>query len=119
MKHRPSWACPDYDQHVDTVCPECLRIYESTGRRLGRRDMPPRVVFGQGWFSIGAVHWFPATDDAVFPSRDGKRVLAQAICGGICDVTICGAPRAGEGWACKKCLRALEKARSASPDGVE
>jgi hypothetical protein len=72
--------------------------------------LPPRIDFGRGWFSVGAVHWFPATNDSVFPSRDGKRLLAQAICGGICEVTACYAPRAER--PCKKCLLALDKLRA-------
>ena len=111
MRRRPpSWACPDYEQHGDVVCPECLRIFEAHGQQLEAWDhLPPRTDFGEGWFSMGAVHWFPATDDTVFPSRDGKRVLAQAICGSICEVTFTWAPKARR--ACRKCLRVLEKGR--------
>jgi hypothetical protein len=110
-RRRPSWACHDYEEHGNVVCPECLRIYEAHGRRLQGWDLlPPRTTFGRGWFSVGAVHWFPATDDAVFPSRDGKRLLAQAICGGICDVTFCYAPRAER--PCRKCVQTLDKLRA-------
>jgi hypothetical protein len=65
------------------------------------------VVFGRGWFSHGAVHWFGASDETVFPARDGNRVLAQAVCGGICDVTLAYAPRAGN--ECRKCVSVLRK----------
>lgn len=108
----PSWACPEYERHGDAVCPACLALFESRGSQLGDWDMfPPRVEFGPGWFSVGAVHWFSATDDVVFTARDGRRVLAQAVCGSICDVTICWAPRAGR--RCRKCTAALKKIEAA------
>jgi hypothetical protein len=66
------------------------------------------MAFGRGWFSGGATHWFAGTDATVFPARDGKRLLAQAACGGILDVTLCWAPNVGR--ECTKCLRAIEKA---------
>ncbi len=74
--------------------------------------MPPHAEFGRGWFSVGAVHYFEGTDATVFPSRDGKRVLAAALCGGICDVTIAWAPQAER--ECDKCIRALKKAGALS-----
>jgi hypothetical protein len=71
------------------------------------------VTFGQGWFSVGATHWFEASDATLFPSRDGQRLLAQAACGGICEVTIAWAPRSGN--ECRKCLRALGRVVSQMP----
>ncbi|WP_437899261.1 hypothetical protein [Sorangium sp. So ce124] len=110
MSRRPSWACPAYERHGDAICPECLRLY---GDRCqlpeARAPLPPRMSFGQGWFSVGATHWFEASDATLFPSRDGQRLLAQAACGGICDVTIAWAPRPGD--ECRKCLHALRKLR--------
>jgi hypothetical protein len=72
------------------------------------------VTFGQGWFSVGATHWFEASDATLFPSRDGQRLLAQAACGGICEVTIAWAPCPGS--ECQKCLRALRKVMSQMKD---
>jgi hypothetical protein len=65
------------------------------------------VKFGRGWFSKGATHWFAANDSTVFVSKDGKRTLAAAICGGVCEVTLCWAAQAGR--ECGKCLTALRK----------
>jgi hypothetical protein len=105
----PGWACEKFNEHGEqTVCDDCLKKFRAQGSKTQHWDMPPRTKFGQGWFSVGAVHWFDATDDAVFPARDGSRVLARAVCGGICDVTLNWAPRAGR--ECEKCLRALKKA---------
>jgi hypothetical protein len=55
--------------------------------------MAPRVHFGRGWHGIGASHWFEADDATVFPSRDGKRLLAAAVCGGICEALLAFPPR--------------------------
>jgi hypothetical protein len=71
------------------------------------------VTFGRGWFSVSATHWFEASDATLFPSRDGQRLLAQAACGGICEVTIAWAPRLGD--ECRKCLRTLCKVMSQKP----
>jgi hypothetical protein len=114
MKRRPSWACQEFERHGNVVCPECLRLYEAQGRHLERWDMlPPRATFGRGWFAVGATHWFEATDATVFPSRTGERLLAQAACGGICEVTMAWAPRNRE--PCRKCARVLEKANPPPP----
>ena len=114
MRRRPSWACPELERHGNVVCPECLRLYEAGGRHLEPWDMlPPRAAFGRGWFAVGATHWFEATDATVFPSRDVKRLLAQAACGGICEVTMAWAPRDRE--PCRKCARALAKANPPTP----
>lgn len=113
MRRVPPWACKNYPDHGEVVCPDCLRNYEATGQTRDRAvGLPPRTNFGRGWFSVGATHWFAATDATVFPSRDGKRVLAQAVCGGICDVTLTWAPTAGA--ECRKCLHAISKARAAT-----
>ena len=91
----PKWACEMFWNHGEaTACDDCLQKFKSQGSKTVYSDMPPRVTFGRGWFSVGAMHWFDAPDDAVFPARDGSRVLARAVCGGICDVTISWAPRA-------------------------
>jgi len=114
MSRRPSWACPEYERHGDVACRECLRLYGARGPVPQARDsLPPRMTFGQGWFSLGATHWFEASDDTLFPSRDGRRLLAQAACGGICEVTSAWAPRPGS--ECRKCLRALRRATSQAP----
>jgi hypothetical protein len=108
-RRRPSWACDRYEQHGHVVCESCLQNYKAAGTRTGPYDpLPPRVAFGRGWRSGGTTHWFDATDATVFPARDGRRVLAQAACGGILDVTLTYAPRVGD--ECSKCLRALAKA---------
>lgn len=108
MKHRPAWACSKFDRHGhDAVCSACLKNFRHQGSCTQGWDTPPRVTFGRGWFGAGAVHWFDATDATLFPSKDGERLLAQAACGGICEMTVAWAPRAeGE---CVKCLRALRK----------
>jgi hypothetical protein len=104
----PAWACDKYGEHGDhAVCERCQENFRANGSKTEYRDMPPRARFGRGWFSVGAVHWFEATDATVFPSRDGKRLLAAAFCGGICDVTIAWAPQAER--ECDKCIRALRK----------
>ena len=107
----PAWACDKFGEHGDrAVCEHCQEAFRAGGSETQCRDMPPRAKFGQGWFSIGATHWFEATDATVFQSRDGKRVLAAAFCGAICEVTTAWAPRAET--ECGKCLHALEKARA-------
>jgi hypothetical protein len=104
----PKWACSKFAEHgVAHVCADCLTIFKEQGSTTTGFDMPPRVHFGRGWHGIGAAHWFAADDSTVFPSRDGKRLLAAAICGGICEVTLAWAPRAGR--ECGKCLRAITK----------
>lgn len=104
----PSWACSHFETHGDgQICDDCLKNFQRQGNRTRGWDLPPRVAFGRGWFSVGTVHWFGATDETVFPSRAGDRVLAQAVCGGICDVTLTYAPRAGD--ECGKCVRTLRK----------
>jgi hypothetical protein len=104
----PAWACSKFDRHGDgAVCSTCLKNFQHQGNQTQDWDMAPRVTFGRGWFGIGAVHWFDATDDTLFPSKDGKRLLAQAVCGGICEMTTAWAPRAER--ECVKCLRALRK----------
>lgn len=105
----PEWACEKFNEHrEEAACDDCLKNFKAQGSKTQHWDMPPRTKFCRGWFSVGAVHWFDATDDAVFPARDGSRVLARAVCGGICDVTLTWAPRAER--ECDKCLRALTKA---------
>ena len=64
--------------------------------------------FQRGWLTLGATHWFEASDSSVFVARDGQRTLAQAICGQICDVTLTFAPMMGRN-ECTKCVRALGK----------
>ena len=114
MSRRPFWACPEYERHGDVVCAECLCLYGARSHLPQARDtLPPRVTFGQGWFSVDATHWFEASNATLFPSRDGRRLLAQAACGGICEVTIAWAPRPGN--ECRKCLRALRRATSETP----
>ena len=110
MTRRPSFACEQYDEHGESApCADCLERYHSRGSRLQPHDrLPPRMSFGRGWFSGGATHWFAATDATVFPSRDGNRLLAQAACGAILDMTLCRAPKTD--MECTKCLRAIEKA---------
>lgn len=82
-------------------------IFKEQGNNTTGFDMAPRAHFGRGWHGIGASHWFTADDSTVFPSKDGKRLLAAAICGGICEVTLASAPRAGQ--ECDKCLAAIRK----------
>lgn len=92
---------------MDHVCADCLTIFKEQGSKTTGFDMAPRVHFGRGWHGIGASHWFPADDSTVFPSKDGKRLLAAAICGGICEVTLAWAPQAGR--ECGKCVAAIQK----------
>jgi len=110
---RPRWACPSYEQHgEDAVCGDCLGRFQATEHLPEPRPtLPPTVAFGRGWISIGITHWFEADDASVFPSRDGRTLLAQSLCGLICHVTIARAPRSGEGDRCKKCLLARNKVR--------
>ena len=80
----PAWACAKYTEHGDQeICMSCQKNFRGHGSKTQYRDMPPRATFGRGWFSVGATHWFEATDATVFPSRDGTRLLAQAFCGGM------------------------------------
>lgn len=107
----PRWACPKYEKHgADRICAACLRNFREQGNRIHGRDMAPRARFGRGWFGVGAAHFFEATDATIFPSKDGKRVLAAAICGAICEVTMAWAPTAES--ECRKCLAALQKLAS-------
>jgi hypothetical protein len=86
------------------------RAKRTQKKRAEPRDgLPRRTRFARGWFSVGATHYFVATDATVFPARDGKRTLAQAVCGGICDVTVAYAPSTGR--ECGKCLHALRMAK--------
>jgi hypothetical protein len=113
MQREPQWACPDYQLHGErAVCGMCLERFRDQGDSIST-DLPPPVEFGRGWFSVGAVHWFEATDATVYVARDGRRVLAQAACGAISDVTTTRAPL-GE-HECRECLRALDEARSVFP----
>jgi hypothetical protein len=105
----PEWACETFSQHGEyVVCAACLAMFREQGSKTQYSDLPPLVTFGRGWFSIGAVHYFTASDDTVFPARDGSSVLAKAVCGGICDVTLPRAPRA-DGFECAKCLQVLRR----------
>lgn len=105
----PAWACQKFPEHGEyAICEACQENFRADGGKTQYSDMPPRAKFGRGWFSVGATHWFDATEATVFPARDGRRVLAQAFCGGICEVTMAWAPQAER--ACVKCLRALRKA---------
>ena len=80
MARNPVWACPSYDEHGQwAVCAACLERFRKRGGVSA--DLPPPVEFGRGWFSVGAVHWFAATDSTVYVARDGRRVLAQAASG--------------------------------------
>lgn len=111
---RPAWACAQYEGHgVDKRCSVCLNNFQRRKGRIASREMPPRVEFGRGWFSVGAVHWFDATDNTLFPSKDGRRMLAQAVCGAICEVTLAWAPSVEK--ECVKCIRALTKAGRLAP----
>jgi len=104
----PRWGCSEYEHHGwDHVCADCLTIFKEQGSTTQGFDMAPRVHFGRGWHGIGASHWFEANDATVFPPRDGKRLLAAAVCGGICEVTLAWAPQAAR--ECEKCLSALGK----------
>jgi hypothetical protein len=104
----PAWACRQFKSHgYDQICAACLKRFQQQGNQTRGWDLPPRVEFDRGWFSVGATHWFGATDETSFPSRDGSRLLAQAVCGGICETTIAYAPLAGR--ECKKCLATLKK----------
>jgi len=104
----PKWACSKFAAHgADHICAACLQNFERQDSKTQGFDMPPRVKFGRGWFSVGATHWFGATDETLFDSRDGKRLLAQAVCGGICMVSMAWAPQAGR--ECRKCIAALRK----------
>lgn len=105
MRREPLWACENYHAHGEwAVCGACLERFREQGSSVAT-DLPPPVAFGRGWFSVGAVHWFAATDSTIYVARDGRRVLAQAACGGICDVTTARAPHPNR--ECCKCLRAL------------
>jgi hypothetical protein len=107
-RRTPAWACTRYDEHgEDHVRANCLGNYASQGSVTNGLDLPPRALFRVGWFHVGATHWFPATPDKVFPSRDGTRLLAAAVCGSICEVTLAWAPQVGR--ECRKCQRALAK----------
>lgn len=110
----PSWACARFVEHGEGEldCPDCLTNFVARGSKLETWDhFPPRVQFQRGWLTLGATHWFEAADGSVFVARDGRRVLAQAICGQICDVTMTWAPMMD--WRkCTKCLRALGLAES-------
>lgn len=104
----PTWACTEFPSHgVERVCAACLAKFLAQGRDADDACLPPRVKFGRGWFSVGATHWFGATDETVFLARDGRRILAQTVCGTICDVTLAYAPRVGR--ECRKCVSVLRK----------
>lgn len=104
----PRWACSKFEEHgEDRVCADCLTIFEEQGSTTTGFDMAPRVHFGRGWHAIGASRWFPADDPTVFPSKNGKRLLAAAICGGICEVTLAWASQAAR--ECGKYLAAIRK----------
>jgi hypothetical protein len=108
MKRIPTWACREFQSHRwDGTCPTCIVRFREQGRRADVSCLPPRARFGRGWFSVGATHWFEGTDDTLFDSRDGKRHLAQTVCGVICHVTLAYAPRAGR--ECRKCVSVLGK----------
>lgn len=109
MKRKPAWACKSYDAHTaDAFCDACLASFRDQKSETRYSDLPPRVPFARGWLGVGATHWFDATDDVVLPSKDGRRVMAQAVCGAVCEMTLTWAPRAGR--ECRKCLSALRKA---------
>jgi len=80
----PRRACSnDEEQGRDHVCADWLTISEEQGSTTAGFDMAPRVHFGRGWHGVGASHWFTADDARVFPSRDGKRLLAATVRGWI------------------------------------
>lgn len=112
----PSWACARVVEHGDGEldCPDCVANFVAQGSQLETWDrFSPRMHFQRGWLTLSATHWFEASDSSVFVSRDGQRVLAQTICGQICDVTIVRAPVMD--WrGCTKCLRALGMVEVAS-----
>lgn len=113
MQQEPRWACPNYQAHGErAACDMCLKRFREQGDSISA-DLPPPVEFGRGWYSVGAVHWFEATDATVYVARDGHRILAQAACGEICDVTTTRAPQ-GE-HECRNCQRALDQARPVFP----
>jgi hypothetical protein len=104
----PTWACAEFPHHgFDRICAACLASFLRQGHNADDACLPPRMAFGRGWFSVGATHWFGATDETVFPSREGSRILAQTVCGTICDVTMAYAPRVGR--ECRKCVSVLRK----------
>lgn len=113
MQRETRWARPNYEAHGERpVCGMCPVRFRDQGDTIAT-DLPPPVEFGRGWFSAGVVHWFEATDATVYVARDGRRVLAQAACGEICDVTTA---RAAQGeHECRNCLRALDEARPVFP----
>jgi len=114
VKLRPAWACKKFDGHGEAAaCSTCIARFKRQGSRIRGWDLPPRAEFGRGWFGVGAVHWFDATDDVLFPSKDGRRLLAQAVCGATCEMTHAYAPCAGR--ECTKCVRALTKAGRLAP----
>lgn len=88
---------------VDSLrfCVHCLIYLEAAGGR----ELVPRSV--RNPLYDDAADWFAAYDATVFPSRVGKRLLAVAVCGSICEVTLASAPQAGR--ECEKCLDALRK----------
>lgn len=108
LRRVPSWACPKFRKHgPDHVCGACLGAFLEQGPNADDSCLPPLVTFARGWLSVGATHWFGATDETTFPSCDGTRLLAQTVCGAICEVTLAFAPRVGR--ECKKCVAALHK----------
>ena len=45
---------------------------------------------------------FDATDATVFASREQARLMAQTVCGAVCEVMLADAPRVGR--ECSKCV---------------
>jgi hypothetical protein len=109
MRRRvPTWACEDFPRHgSELICGACLANFLRQGKNADDACLPPRVAFARGWLSVGASHWFEGTDATVFPSRDDKRLLAQTVCGAVCEVTLAYAPRVGR--ECRKCVAVLRK----------
>lgn len=104
----PTWACADFPRDgSELICGACLANFLRQGKSADDACLPPRVAFARGWLSVGATHWFEGTDATVFASRDDKRLLAQTVCGAVCEVTLAYAPRVGR--ECMKCVAVLRR----------
>jgi hypothetical protein len=76
----PSWAFNDFESRgQDRVCANCLMTIQRQDSQTRGWDLPPRIQFGRGWFTVCATHWLGATDAKVFPPRHQRRLLAQTV----------------------------------------
>lgn len=109
MPRRPSWACDAFKTHGEfAVCPQCIRNFEAQGAALATWDHgSPRVEFSRGWLTTSSTHLFAGTAATVFRALDRSRLLAQAACGGIIDVTLVRAPVPSR--QCGKCLSVIRR----------